>query len=127
MTELQKTAINDLQEQHKTYQSKYGRKEKIIAQPTLDALINFCEQSEEFAEAVHDSNNTFSVCLSKIIENSTDAISDIEVFQKAVKFYMPSATVNMVMTISTGSEEKRNTNPSSKSNKAIHLNLLDLM
>ena len=69
MTELQKTAINDLQEQHKTYQSKYGRKEKIIAQPTLDALINFCEQSEEFAEAVHDSNNTFSVCLSKIIEN----------------------------------------------------------
>lgn len=61
MTELQKVAVEQLNEQHK--KAKYGQKAKVMARPTLDALISFCEQSETFAEAVHDCSKTFQDCM----------------------------------------------------------------
>lgn len=124
MTELQKVTIEQLQEQHK--KAKYDNKTKVMAKPTLDALINFCEQSEGFAEAVHDSNHTFSECMIAVAKGVGNAISDFEAYSKAVKFYMPTAKIDVVMTIST-SEQNKPTQKKHTSSKIINLNLLDLL
>lgn len=123
MTELQKTAIEQLNEQHK--KAKYGQKAKVMAKPTLDALINFCEQSEDFAEAVHDCNKTFQDCMANVEKGTGNALSDIDAYQKAVKFYMPSAKINVVMTIVTSDTQSQKTK--STADKTINLNLLDLL
>lgn len=123
MTELQKTAIEQLNEQHK--KAKYGQKAKVMAKPTLDALINFCEQAEGFAEAVHDCNKTFQDCMASVEKGTGNALSDIDAYQKAVKFYMPSAKINVVMTIVTSDTQSQK--PKSTADKTINLNLLDLL
>lgn len=123
MTELQKTAIEQLNEQHE--EAKYGRKAKVMAKPTLDALISFCEQSEAFAEAVHDCNKTYQDCMASVEKGTDNALSDIDAYQKAVKFYMPSASIDVVMTIATSDAQSCKTK--STADKTISLNLLDLL
>lgn len=125
MTELQKVAIEQLQEDHK--KAKYDNKAKIMAKPTLDALINFCKQSEEFAEAVHDSNNTFAECMASVAKGVGNAISDFEAYGKAVKLYMPSAKINVVMEISVNDVPATAVNKATTPTKRVSLNLLDLL
>lgn len=129
MSELINIAVSELQEQHK--KAKYDRKAQVMARPTLDALINFCRQSEKFAESVHDSNKTFADCMSEISKSVGNSISDIEVFRKAVSFYMPAAKIDVVMTISTSDKADTKANKSGyqicSSPKTINLNLLDLL
>ncbi len=126
MTELQKVAIEQLQEQHKN--AKYNdNKAKIMSEPTLDALINFCEQSEDFAEAIHDSNRTFADCMSSVAKGVGNAISDFEAYSKAVKFYMPSAKIDVVMEISVNDISATTVNKATTPSKRVNLNLLDLL
>lgn len=123
MTELQKVAAQQLNEQHK--KAKYGQKAKVMAKPTLDALISFCEQSETFAEAVHDCTKTFADCMATVEKGIGNALSDIDAYKKAVKFYMPTANIDVVMTIATSDQSGKT--KSTAADKTINLNLLDLL
>lgn len=123
MTELQKVAVEQLNKQHK--KAKYGQKAKVMARPTLDALISFCEQSETFAEAVHDCTKTFADCMATVEKDTGNALSDIDAYKKAVKFYMPTANIDVVMTIATSDQSGKT--KSTAADKTINLNLLDLL
>lgn len=123
MTKLQKVAVEQLNEQHK--KAKYGQKAKVMARPTLDALISFCEQSETFAEAVHDCTKTFADCMATVEKDTGNALSDIDAYKKAVKFYMPTANIDVVMTIATSDQSGKT--KSKAADKTINLNLLDLL
>lgn len=122
MTELQKIAIEKLENESKAKMP--GNKEKAMAKFVCEKLINFCQQSEIFAEAVHDCNSSFSKCMAEVAKGVGNSISDFEAYSKAVKFYLPTAKINVVMEVVTN-----NTSATAvkQSNKKVSLNLLDLM
>lgn len=120
MTNLQEITIKQLQEQHSKAKSKYSMKAKVMATSTLEAITEFCRQSEAFAEAVHDNPKTFCDCMESIAKSVGNSISDLDAYKKAVKFYMPKAEINLTMTIITSEKEKGKL-------KAMNLNLLELL
>lgn len=78
-----------------------GQKEKVIAGPTADALQSFCRQESEFYERVKNSEKSFNDCIQSIVMGIGNAVSDLEVFEKAVKFYFPGAGIKFSMEINT--------------------------
>lgn len=76
-----------------------GRYQKAIAGETAKALTIFCEQEREFEQAIEQSGKSFQECLDSVVKNFGTAVSDIEVYRKAVKFYFSTATVHFNMTI----------------------------
>lgn len=111
-----------------------GNKETAMAMAASTALSYFCEQSEEFAQAVVQGGN-FGDCMKAVAKGVGQFISDIEVYRKAAKFYFATATVELKMTINT----EGNTNPESEletvpseqtsagNKSAIELSLDDLL
>ena len=95
-----------MKKEYFTYDGK-NQKGKVISEPTAEALQNFCEQEPEFDQAIFQSKKTFTECIDFIANGIGNSISDLEVFKRAVQFYFPGATLNMVMTINLcGSVEK---------------------
>ena len=76
-----------------------GQKENVVKRPVADALISFCRQQEEFAQAVVQSDKTFADCVAHVVKGCGNALSDIEAYRKAVGFWFPGAVVDMVLTI----------------------------
>ncbi len=76
-----------------------GQKENVVKRPVADALISFCRQQEEFAQAVVQSEKTFADCVAHVVAGCGNALSDIEAYRKAVGFWFPGAVVDMVLTI----------------------------
>jgi hypothetical protein len=76
-----------------------GQKENVVKRPVADALISFCRQQEEFAQAVVQSEKTFADCVAHVVKGCGNALSDIEAYRKAVGFWFPGAVVDMVLTI----------------------------
>lgn len=77
-----------------------GSKEQFMADAVKEALKSFCEQSEEFAQAVVQGGD-FADCMSAVAKDVGSSISDLEAFKKAVRFYFPTATVSFTMRINT--------------------------
>ena len=76
-----------------------GNVQSFIAEKTSQILQQFCEQEQEFAQAVEQSGKTFQQCLDYVIKGivkkgSTGSISDLDAYNRAVKFYFPSAVVH---------------------------------
>ncbi len=76
-----------------------GQKDNVVKRPVADALISFCRQQEEFAQAVVQSEKTFADCVAHVVAGCGNALSDIEAYRKAVGFWFPGAVVDMVLTI----------------------------
>ena len=72
---------------------------KVIAQPTLNALMEFCRQESEFAQAIMESSKTFSECCKSVVKGVGNSISDLEVYKKAVQFYFEGADIRFEMKI----------------------------
>ena len=98
------------------------RKAAAINRPTADALCEFCKQSEEFAQAVCE-GASYSECLKKIASGIGQAVSDIEVFSKAVEFYFPGAKIDCKMRIRMSEYEAAE----AASDKIIDLDLASLL
>lgn len=91
------TAINKLTEENKKFKgNKYA---SAMRTEVLYTLIGFCKQDEELAQAVAQSDKTFSDCMEQVAKGVGNSISDIEAYRRAVNFYFPGATVNFVMKI----------------------------
>ena len=91
-------ALDKLDREFKGF--KGGGIKGVIAPPTLETLKLFCRNSN-FAAAVMKNPNTFSDCIEKISKGVGNAISDLEVYQRAAAFYFPGAKISFSMSIDT--------------------------
>lgn len=76
-----------------------GKYQRAIAYETAKALMLFCEQEQEFEQAIKQSGKAFQDCLDAVVKGFGAAVSDIEVYGKAVKFYFSTAAIHFNMTI----------------------------
>ena len=83
---------------------KGGRHVDVIKQPVRDALVEFCNQDAEFAQAVYQ-GGSFSDCLNAVIKGVGSAISDLEAYRRAVRFYFPGADISFQMSVRLGPDE----------------------
>lgn len=110
-----------------------GQKENVVKRPVADALISFCRQQEEFAQAVVQSEKTFADCVAHVVAGCGNALSDLEAYRKAVGFWFPSAVVDMVLTIrmsefeEPAKEEKPAEKVKSQTTGNLEFSLFDLL
>lgn len=108
-----------------------GNKETAMAKSVAETLCSFCDQSNEFAQAVVQ-GGSFVDCMKAVAKGVGGSISDIEAYRKAVKFYFPTATVKFDVTINTEGnnsvdEPEKVATPPSKEKTAITLSLDELL
>lgn len=75
-----------------------GTKESAMKVAVRDALLDFCRQNEEFAQAVVQ-GGSFKDCMTAVAKGVGGSISDLEAYRRAVSFYFDGAKVNFSMTI----------------------------
>lgn len=85
-----------------------GTKEMAVSEAVVEALCDFCRQSDEFAEAVTETGKCLRECLGEIMHDVGQTISDIEVYRRAVAFWMPGYTVQMQMLLVREGERAEN-------------------
>lgn len=98
-----------------------GNKEKAMMSSVKTALISFCKQESEFAQAILESKQTFKDCMSAVAKNSGNCLSDLEAYRRAVQFYFPGADIEFKMKIDLCASVN------SKDDKNISLSLMDLL
>lgn len=103
-----KQAIEKIEKELKSF--KGGKGEAVMKNRCAEVLKAFCEQNEEFAQAVVQMDRTFSDCLSAIWKKfnnkaRTDGISDLDAFKTMVQFYFPSAGVHFAITVDVEANE----------------------
>ncbi len=76
-----------------------GKKEVAIKDEVIKALISFSRQESEFAQAIIESDKSFSKCLEAVVKDSGDCLSDIEAYRRSVEFYFAGADIQFNMTI----------------------------
>lgn len=106
---------------------KSNRYMEVVAEPVAKALHGFCRQSEEFARAIVETDRTFEDCLLTITKGIGSAISDIEIYQRAVEYYFPGAKIEFKMTIRMSEYETEEPEPVHKPKKKIDLSLGSLI
>lgn len=82
-----------------------GLKEKLdrygeaMKKDVHDALVEFCRQDGEFAQAVVQ-GGSFKACMEAVAKGiKGSAISDMTAYGLAVKFFFPGAEIDVKMTI----------------------------
>lgn len=78
-----------------TNKDKYA---KVLCAPVADALIAFCRQDGEFAQAVAQTKD-FDKCLAAVSKGVGDCLSDLDAYSRAAAFYFPGAKVSFQMTL----------------------------
>ena len=74
-------------------------KAELMKKSVHDALLDFCRQDEEFAQAVAQ-GGSFAACMKAVSGKvKNQALSDLEAWAAAVKFYFPGAGIQFTMTI----------------------------
>ena len=77
---------------------RYGAHAKAMKAAVYEALVVFCKQDEEFAQAVAQ-GGSFEACMAEVEKNCRNALSDLEAFRRAVRFYFVGADVKFHMTV----------------------------
>lgn len=75
-----------------------GQKESAMKSAVRDALLEFCHQNEEFAQAVAQ-GGSFRDCMAAVAKGTGGSISDLEAYRRAASFYFDGARVNFTVTI----------------------------
>lgn len=129
MTEKQVNACALLRDE-KQRADAGSRKAQAVYSAVRDTLVSFCEQNEEFADAVLQSAGTLGACCEKITEKCGNAISDLDLYVRAVEFYFPGAVIEMKMTVYMSKFERDAAVRDAKSGasaKVLDLRLEDLL
>lgn len=74
---------------------RYGQ---IMKSGVHAALLDFCRQDGEFAQAVVQ-GGSFSDCMKAVAKGVGNGISDLEAYRRAVRFYFKGADVRFHMTV----------------------------
>ena len=80
---------------------------QAVAPFVADTLRVFINDNEEFAEAVAKNEKTLNDCCTEITKDTRDFLSDLEVYKRAVKFYLPDADVKCEMSVVSASGGKK--------------------
>lgn len=75
-----------------------GQKEGAMKEAVQGALLDFCRQNGEFAQAVVQ-GGSFPECMAAVAKGVGNSISDLEAYKKAVTFYFPGAELSMQLLI----------------------------
>ena len=75
-----------------------GAKETAMRDAVRDALLEFCRQNEEFAQAVAQ-GKPFPECMAAVAKGVGSSISDLEAYRRAVGFYFDGARIDFSMTV----------------------------
>ena len=86
--------------------AKWSQKAGAVKKAVHDALVTFCGQNEEFAQAVAQSGKTLSAVCEECVKNVGQSVSDLEVYRSAVAAYFPGAQVDCVMTVRMSEHEE---------------------
>jgi len=82
----------------KEYKGVKGTKESAMKSAVREALLEFCRQDDEFAQAVAQ-GGTFQDCMKAVAKGVVGSISDLEAYRRAASFYFDGAKVQFHMTI----------------------------
>lgn len=69
-----------------------------MKEAVADALRDFCQQNEEFAQAVVQ-GGSFTDCMKAVAKGCGSALSDLEAYRRAAAFYFRDAQVKMELRI----------------------------
>ena len=96
MSEYRDQALKKIQAEYKS--GKYDRYGQVMKADVLRQIEDFIEQDDEFAQAVAQ-GGSFEDCMKAVAKSVGGSISDLEAYQRAVRFYFPGAKVKMQLTI----------------------------
>lgn len=117
-------AIEKLEKESKEAKG-LGSKGSAVKDYVLDVLSAFCKQNNEFAQAIVQTERTFSDCVESTVKDCGSSISDLEICKKAAEFYFMGATVKFEMIIDLGDEGFSN-KQTAEGNSSLNLSLDDL-
>lgn len=80
------------------YGQVHGQKETAMRGGVRDALLEFCRQNGEFAQAVAQ-GGSFPDCMAAVAKGVGSSLTDLEAYKRAAAFYFDGAQVDFVMTI----------------------------
>ena len=93
MTELKEKAIKKIEDGCRNYKgSKHG---SVVVRSVADTLEQFCENNDDFAAAVLGEDKHFADCIAAVTHEVGAAISDIEAYRRAVRYFFPDADVRL--------------------------------
>ena len=73
---------------------------EAVKLPVMQALMQFCAQDNEFAQAVAEpGSKSFAGCLEAVVKGCGNVLSDIEAYRRAASYYFDGAEVEMQMVI----------------------------
>ena len=78
--------------------AKLDRRGEVMKSAVLKALKDFCDQDEEFCQAIVQ-GGTFEDCMGAVSKGVGQSISDLDAYTRAVQFYFPGAEIRYSMTI----------------------------
>lgn len=121
----------ELNDKAATWSAKAGAVKKAVH----EALVTFCGQNEEFAQAVAQSDKTLAAVCEECVKGVGGSISDIEVYRRAVEVYFPGAVVDCVMTVRMSEHENPSRDPERANSRTsgekkadvLSLDLFDLL
>lgn len=91
-------AIEKLRAGEKAF--KGDMKAMFMKSAVCEALISFCKQNEEFADAVLVEDKTFEGAMKAVVAAvKGNAISDIDAYRAAVSYFFQGAVIDFVMNI----------------------------
>lgn len=95
--------------------------------PVMQSLIKFCEQDDEFAQAVAEpGSKSFAGCLSAVVKGCGNVLSDVEAYRRAASYYFDGAYVEMQMVIHVNPHDAESTTHVIKTETKV-ISLLDLL
>ena len=87
--------------------NKMDRYGELMKEDVCEALLSFCEQDEEFAQAVVQ-GGSFSDCMKAVAgQVKGNVLSDMKAFGTAVGFYFPGAGIDVKMRIDLCADAKK--------------------
>lgn len=102
-----------------------SRKGQAVGEAVRVALLDFCGQNAEFAQAV-EQGGSLADCIESTVQDAGASISDIEVYKRAVQFYFAGAEIHMSMTLDLGDGGFAG-DPEPQTERAVELNLDSLL
>lgn len=119
-------ALKKLEKESAELNSKSGPIQAMKA-AVYDALVMFCVQDEEFAQAVLQ-GGSFADCMAAVAKDVGSAISDLDAYRRAVRFYFPGADIRFQMTLNLCASVEDGPEPApERPDKPKVLSLFDLM
>lgn len=119
-------AIAKLDKELKQLQESKKKDMKISAmmEAVHDALVEFCRQTEEFAQAVVQ-GGSFEQCMVAVAKGVGSSISDLDAYRRAVQFYFPGADIRVKMTVNLMASVEEDAHQSAAA--PVVLDLFDLL